>query len=575
MAMNDITHIGFTPAQVDAQVLDLATNRQNADNTNIAKVNTKLIDMDELNKDIEDRTTEAAALADSQITQVKNNRELTIGTGLNNLTQEINNVANYYNSKHSVFAGLESTTSLNTKSDDIEAKSLLLGPKLNDMSSNVDPNSFKEVYDLVMANVDVNDPTTVAGFEFSMRKSIAKLADQGAQEKGKCLIYKDENTKSFYEMYIYNGLIALEEVPNPDKDVILSYLTTAEKTLNTEPDFTPTTKAIIPIDNEYFISIVNRLMTGISLNLYAKLLYLDPITKSITILQQVESELNSSASIFDAKYYKNGNSIICIPANDINTYVHTDAKVLTYDSATHSITFSDRPYSSGILAQHGVVSNGNVLAITKSSNGIELYNASTYVNNASITIPAQYSLSKVSATGNYDITSIIMDNDYLYVLAYNITSGTPHILKYLLLDQSLVSNLELTGYKKSVNTTFKFIGGKIALTVNENNIQNKIKLIFLNTTLEVISDSSEYFAPIVLGEGYIPKPVIRDLGSEKILINLGTLTKIYTYDGYQIFSLNETESLSDINALNESTLYYAYYNTDSVALKLNPIYKYR
>ena len=75
MAMNDITYIGFTPAAVDAQVLDLATNRQNADNTNIAKVNTKLIDMDELNKDIEDRTTEAAALADSQITQVKNNRE--------------------------------------------------------------------------------------------------------------------------------------------------------------------------------------------------------------------------------------------------------------------------------------------------------------------------------------------------------------------------------------------------------------------------------------------------------------------------------------------------------------------
>ena len=111
MGMNDITYIGFTPAAVDAQVLDLATNRQNADNTNIAKVNTKLIDMDELNKDIEDRTTEAAALADSQITQVKNNRELTIGTGLNNLTQEINNVANYYNSKHSVFAGLESTAS--------------------------------------------------------------------------------------------------------------------------------------------------------------------------------------------------------------------------------------------------------------------------------------------------------------------------------------------------------------------------------------------------------------------------------------------------------------------------------
>jgi hypothetical protein len=213
MAMNDITYIGFTPAAVDAQVLDLATNRQNADNTNIAKVNTKLIDMDELNKDIEDRTTEAAALADSQITQVKNNRELTIGTGLNNLTQEINNVANYYNSKHSVFAGLESTASLNTKSVNIEAKSLLLEPKLNDMSSNVDPNSFKEVYDLV-TKVDLTDPTTVAGFEFSMRKSISKLADQDTQEKGKCLIYKDENTKSFYEMYIYNGLIALEEVPD-------------------------------------------------------------------------------------------------------------------------------------------------------------------------------------------------------------------------------------------------------------------------------------------------------------------------------------------------------------------------
>jgi hypothetical protein len=277
----------------------------------------------------------------------------------------------------------------------------------------------------------------------------------------------------------------------------------------------------------------------------------------------------------DAKYYKNGNSIICIPSNDYNIYVNTDAKVLTYDSVTHSITFSNRPYSLGILAQHGVVSNGNVLAITKSSNGIELYNASTYVNNASITIPAQYSLSKVLVTGNYDNTSIIMDNDYLYVLAYNITSDTPHILKYLLLDQSLVSNLELTGYKKSVNTTFKFIGGKIALTANENNVQNKIKLIFLNTTLEVISDSSEYFAPIVLGEGYIPKLVIRDLGCDKILINLGTLTKIYTYDGYQIFSLNENNILYDINALNESTLYCAYYNTDSVALKLNPIYKYR
>ena len=56
MAMNDVTYIGFTPAAVDSQFVDLSSNRQTGDTNNQNKINTQLIDMDAQNKDIDYNT---------------------------------------------------------------------------------------------------------------------------------------------------------------------------------------------------------------------------------------------------------------------------------------------------------------------------------------------------------------------------------------------------------------------------------------------------------------------------------------------------------------------------------------
>lgn len=581
MAMNEVTYIGFTPAAVDSQVADMTLNRQTGDTNNINKVSTQLIDMDAQNKDISDRTTDALVLINSQIGQITASRETILGDGTN-LTAAINSVANYYNGKQSLFAGLETTASLNTKSDNIEANTLLMEPKLEALSSDVDPNSFKELYDLVMANVDVNDPDTVAGFEYSMRKSISKLADDGDQKKGSCLIYKDENTKSFYEMYIYNGLIALEEVPNPDKDVILSYL---NNIVVPKPNLGIINgqiySTIIPLTSEYF-TIIYYTLGGTVSTIQAALFHIDPITKIVSKTQgQAGDELSSSANIVDLKFYKHtDNKIIVVAHNQHGTYNIENSRMLNIDLNNHiSFSFSNRPQSgSDYLAHHGMCNNGSTaLVISKNSNMIVICNPTTHIISSSFNLPPNYTFTSIPAFGNHSTTSILADSQYIYALVKNQYNGLA-ILKYLISDQSLVSELVLSNYTAYAgqNSGFGFIGGKLSVVAITNDSAQKKYLLFIDqTTMTIYPESDINHAPILLIGPVSNDATIKDLGNGKILIRPYDVTYIYTYDGYQIFSSAGNHGVLDIDALDENIIYQTYLNANETTVITNPIYKYK
>ena len=581
MAMNDVTYIGFTPAAVDSQFVDLSSNRQTGDTNNQNKINTQLIDMDAQNKDIEDRTTESLVLLNSQINQLATARENSLGDGIN-LTSSINSVATYYNDKQSVFAGLETTSSLNTKSDTIDSKVVLMEPKLDDLSSNVDPNSFKELYDNIMANVDVNDPTTVAGFEYSMRKSISKLADNGDQKKGGCLIYKDENTKSFYEMYIYNGLIALEEVPNPDKDVILSYLTnTNVPKPNNVVIQGYMMNTVVPLNSEYFVVFYYNLNAP-TITVKASLFYINPTTKAISVTTGFATkEFTSSSAILDFKFYKHDvNNIIVVARNDIGTYNLENSSLLHIDFDDHINTnFSTRPQGGNdFLAHHGMYNNGSTaLVISKNSNMVVISNPITHIVSASFSLPATYSMATLSTFGNYDTSSVIADSQHVYILAKT-PYGVMSVFKYLLSDQSLVSELVLTDYvlRSGQNFGFTFIGGKLAVVGIKNIAEQLMYLLFINQdNMTLYPDSDINWAPILLGKYLDDRPTVRDLGNGKILIRSYVTNYIYTYDGYQIYASSGDHGIINIDALNENILYYTHTDGNYTTVSSNPIYKYK
>lgn len=592
MAMNEVTHVGYTVAGVDNLVdgaTGLSANRIIGDTKNQNDTNSKLIDLDGNNKDLTDRNEDALALMNTAISENRNSRYTKCGLVASeptpageNLTTKINTNASYFAEKSSVFAGIESAETLTAKNVLTDEKHVENQARIDTLltGTNITNDSFKELYDNVMG-IDVNDPDTPAGFEFSMRKEISKLADQGDQKRGNCLVYKDENSKSFYEMYIQGGLIALEEIPNPDKDVILSYLNDTELNYSDLGTYINTTS--LKLDDNRMI-----LIHIFDLRIYLQL-FISDVTRTIITMSPFQTSFDiGSYDAFNA-VFNSTNNILTVTANvrydGSNTW---PTKIINFNIINDVITLktdSTLEYTNDNQVKtfkYGSYATDNYIVCSNLSKYVNIYTKSSGILFTTIDLGLDRFI-----PGSENTQNIYCDDTHVFVSCLTDIDTDPKVVikKYLIADQSLVAtyNTGMEGLHKY--SSLKIINNNVLVYCNTH-IK---KFIFINkNTMTEYTDTNADFGPIASVTEYINNVnggynYISDLGNSKLLIkSYAGEFKIYTYDGYEIFrstSLGYTVAFDEhvvidsgrtINIVNEQTI-----NTVNTHVKSKPIYKYK
>ena len=597
MALHEITQIGYTESGIDTLVSAEASLKDIGDNALISKINSKLIDRDAQNKELTERNTEAINIMDAAINNTKQSRYATVGpvevepTAPNNdLTTKINAVAQFFDDKKSIFTGLDSTASLTAKKDAVDAQEILNEARITDIESNINPNSFKEVYDHVMGTLSETDPNTVIGFETKMRRDISKLADNAAQEKGKCLVYKDENSKTFYELYIQGGLITLEEVYNPLKDIIQAYLVNKEFYFSKSDD---KQSYIVMLDNHYFI--VYRVKYSASNNIvYTQVVLFRYDDLGIQEVQTIEdSKLFGASPISDfgttnaTKMLKVDNNILFYGQgpNDSYTLSVLYHSIVKYDNVTSTIAFStgNSPLDTMIgqnpsiyLGKYGNCVNSNYIFMTDTDRKVNIYSRASGILFNSININNGVYINRdgqlFTQTPKH---SIVCDESYVYCLTTIGAGGNgiSSLRKYNIADQSLISHLDFTGSEyDTANGRIWMVNGKIAIIFGALGTQ---KLYFIDPiTMTVIPDGEHDFAPIQFSTSNIsPGEVdVKDLGNSKMLI-IASVPTIFSYDGYMLYttSINGVRTI----AMSDETLITMTGDLGNYNLtyKTKPIYK--
>ena len=575
MALHDITQIGYTESGVNTIVSNEASSKNIGDNALISKINTQLVDRDAQNKELTERNDAYIAILNQNVLNVKHARYNSLGEVLveptpagQDLTTRINKVSQYYNEKKNVFDGLESTASLITKSTNVSDSQVLNDARLDEMESFLDPNSFKEIYDKVMSSFDATDVNTPAGFDVMMRREIKKLADNGSQEKGKCLVYKDENAKTFYELYIKNGLITLEEVMNPLKNIIQSYL--IDKVTITDLHDLSNSKLVLLDDSHFMMARYNQNYQSNTIQISCLLFKYDgsKITKisddfSTTIAVEIPDYNNS----IDLRVLKIDNQILFYFTEKVN--IKTMSKfycfATTFDPVNEIIE-SSAPLFNGIITsystiytgKYGSCNNNSYFATTNYDNGIQLFSKSSGIlfNNISFGTTYEYIKTNDSSYALGVNSQIVCDENYIYAICKKVGINETYLLKYNISDQSLVSTLQIPS---SVHGRIWMVGGKIAFTSGTINYADII--IFADPiTMTLIPDGDHNFAPISIPSvNNVGSVTLSDLGNSNMLLKSDKIY-IITYDGYNVYS--DSTNVSD---------YRIYGTSENTIIVLNPV----
>ena len=575
MALHDITQIGYTESGVNTIVSNEASSKNIGDNALISKINTQLVDRDAQNKELTERNDAYIAILNQNVLNVKHARYNSLGEVLveptpagQDLTTRINKVSQYYNEKKNVFDGLESTASLITKSTNVSDSQVLNDARLDEMESFLDPNSFKEIYDKVMSSFDVTDVNTPAGFDVMMRREIKKLADNGSQEKGKCLVYKDENAKTFYELYIKNGLITLEEVMNPLKNIIQSYL--IDNVTITDLHDLSNSKLVLLDDSHFMMARYNQNYQSNTIQISCLLFKYDgsKITKiSDDFSTTIDVEIPDYNNSIDLRVLKIDNQILFYFTEKVN--IKTMSKfycfATTFDPVNEIIE-SSAPLFNGIITsystiytgKYGSCNNNSYFATTNYDNGIQLFSKSSGIlfNNISFGTTYEYIKTNDSSYALGVNSQIVCDENYIYAICKKVGINETYLLKYNISDQSLVSTLQIPS---SVHGRIWMVGGKIAFTSGTINYADII--IFADPiTMTLIPDGDHNFAPISIPSvNNVGSITLSDLGNSNMLLKSDKIY-IITYDGYNVYS--DSTNVSD---------YRIYGTSENTIIVLNPV----
>lgn len=577
MAMNEVTHVGYTVAGVDNLVdgtTGLLANRIIGDTKNQNDTNSKLIDLDGNNKDLTDRNEDALALMNTAISENRNSRYTKCGlveaepTPIGgSLTTILNTNATYFAEKSSVFAGIESAETLTAKNVLTDAKHVENQARIDTLltGTNINNDSFKELYDNVMG-IDVNDPDTPAGFEFSMRKEISKLADQGDQKRGNCLVYKDENSKSFYEMYIQGGLIALEEIPNPDKDIILSYLNLIDfeiidlgQHINTKSLKLDENRVLLI---EFFESTIylQLFVSDVTRTIITRSTFIIPL--DIGVYDAFNAVFNSTNNILTFALNKKYDGANVWPTRIMNFNIINNVITSKIDS-TLEYTNDNQVKT----FKYGSYETDNYIVISNLSKYINVYTKNSGILFTTIDLGLDRFIS-----GSENNQNIYCDDTHVYVSCLTDIDTDPKVVikKYLIADQSLVATYNTSMGENDGTAELKIINYNVLAYFN--NLTNTCVFINKNNMTEY-TDINADFGPIKgIYAGY---HCISDLGNSKLLItNQDGEFRIYTYDGYEIF---RSTSLGYTVAFDEYAIIDSGSPMDIVntRVKSKPIYKYK
>jgi len=597
MAMDEVTHIGFTAASLTDKINnDVTSLRIAQDNIFTTDINTNLISLDAEQKDNADRVRANVAIVMTDVDLAKNARYLTVGpvevepTPLGqSLTAKLNSVGSYYTSIKTDLDKIKPTATLITEHDDILETSNENKTIINtNLAASGTIDTLKELSDM-LAVVDINDVETPLGFENSITKAINKKATNAPQQEGNCLIYKDEVTKNFYELYIRNGLIELKTVHNPDKDIITTYLNQDIVTNNMVIDSSGPRAVVSKInsivlgDYEYYVATTAHFYSSASKTIASthstNLLKRNITTGVIQLISNtvftaaynvnyVISSINADVKIMiinnevclltNLSYTSNDTAgVILTSSSPIFKYlkINQENDTIIQSSSSTSFNFETQVSDKPTLGIYGVTQNTNYYFITESNNNVKVFSKANGSLFSTITLPTSF---KFHSNGSNDI---VADDVYLYIASSDGDIST--IIKILINDGSVQTNKTIVDFQDKL-----FIVGQNIVTTRGYTTQTNIDY-YDKSTLELAVD------PMYINS-YISNPystIEMVFANGDILLKTSSGFAMCSPEGYELFSNND--SGATYYGTSDKAIVSVQSVLNQIKLYVNPIYKYK
>jgi hypothetical protein len=221
MAIGDIKVFGKTNANVNADVLVETNDRIAGDTTLTNDINNNIIgNISHTNAQILD---EQVPVLTASLTSAVNDRKSKLGDPV---VETISGGVTFASKFNTIKARtLTSETNANAASGNfsgVKAKyNTLLTTNnantaaLNDIKSGSPTyNTLRTAEDYIVG-LKTSEDSTLAGYTTTTNAQLNALADGGQQTKTNGMVYKDENSNTYYRLYIYAGNLQIEEVAAP------------------------------------------------------------------------------------------------------------------------------------------------------------------------------------------------------------------------------------------------------------------------------------------------------------------------------------------------------------------------
>lgn len=221
MAIGDIKTFGKTNANVNADVLVETNDRIAGDNTLTNDINSNIIgNISHTNAQI---INEQVPTLQAQLTAAVTQRKTKLGdpaveaiVGGVTFSSRFNTIKSRTASSE-VSAGAASgdfsgvLAKYNTLFDTNTANTAALA----DMKSGSPTYATVRTLEDFIVGMKTGDDGTIASYTTNANAQLAALADGGQQTKTNFMTYKDENSNTYYKMYISAGNLLIEEIAAP------------------------------------------------------------------------------------------------------------------------------------------------------------------------------------------------------------------------------------------------------------------------------------------------------------------------------------------------------------------------
>ena len=221
MAIGDIKVFGKTSANISADVLVESNDRVAGDNTLTNDINNNIIgSIGHTNAQILD---EQVPVLQAQLTSVVDSRKSKLGdpavetiVGGVTFSSKFNTIkSRTISSEASASAASGDFSGVLAKYNTLVSTNNSNTISLTDMKSGSPAyNTVRTVEDFIVG-MKTGDDGTIAGYTTTTNAQLNALANGGIQTKVNGMVYKDENSNTYYRVYISAGNLLIEEVAAP------------------------------------------------------------------------------------------------------------------------------------------------------------------------------------------------------------------------------------------------------------------------------------------------------------------------------------------------------------------------